>query len=167
LIPHVTLDLRIWRDCDDSVTEDGCFRLRRKLGAAMSCALAIAAALAATISGRTATAAATLDRAPYGTTQGGQAIDIFAMTNDHGLQVRFLSFGGVITEIDVPDRGPSLRHRARSQNLAGIRDAPWPFRRDHRPLRQPYRRRAVHAGGQSYHLIANKCAGKVLIDVFY
>ena len=26
------------------------------------------------------------------------------MTNDHGLRVRFLSYGGVITEIDAPDR---------------------------------------------------------------
>jgi aldose 1-epimerase len=90
------------------VTEDGCFRRRRKPGAAMGHTLAIAAALAAAISGRAATAAATLDRAPYGATQGGHAVDIFTMTNDHGLRVRFLSFGGVITEIDTPDRAGRL-----------------------------------------------------------
>src|SRR5260370_22604958 len=65
---------------------------------------AIAAALAAAITGGTESAAATLDQAPYGTTQGGIAVDIFTMTNDHGLRVRFLSLGGVITEVDVPDR---------------------------------------------------------------
>src|SRR5262250_3410996 len=66
--------------------------------------LAIAAILAVAVAGRAAGAAATLDRASYGTTQDGQAVDIYTMTNDHGLRVRFLSYGGVITEIHVPDR---------------------------------------------------------------
>src|SRR6266851_6740499 len=82
---------------------DLCSRLVGNLNATMGRAVAIAAALAATIAGRTADAVATLDHAAYGTTQGGQAVDIFTMTNDHGLRVRFLSLGGVITEIDVPD----------------------------------------------------------------
>jgi aldose 1-epimerase len=86
------------------LTIDMCFRLHDKLGANMARTFAIAAVLAAAITGRTANAAATLDHAPYGTTQGGQAVDIFTMTNDHGLRVRFLGLGGVITEIDVPDR---------------------------------------------------------------
>ncbi|MGC1411713.1 MAG: aldose epimerase family protein [Acetobacteraceae bacterium] len=46
----------------------------------------------------------TLDRAPFGTAQDGQAVDIFTMTNDHGLRIRFISYGGIITAIDVPDR---------------------------------------------------------------
>jgi len=86
------------------LTSDECLRLHRKLGAHMPHAFAIAAALAAAITGRTVNAAATLDHAPYGTTQRGQAVDIFTMTNDHGLRVRFLSLGGVTTAIDVPDR---------------------------------------------------------------
>ena len=32
------------------------------------------------------------------------AVEIHTLTNDHGLRVRFLSYGGVITEIDIPDR---------------------------------------------------------------
>src|SRR6266850_1037946 len=86
------------------LTSDECLRLYRKLGAHMPHAFAIAAALAAAITGRTVNAAATFDHASYGTTQRGQAVDIFTMTNDHGLRVRFLSLGGVIAEIDVPDR---------------------------------------------------------------
>jgi aldose 1-epimerase len=70
----------------------------------MVCAIAIAAALAAVMTSRTANAAATLDHAPYGTTQDGQAVDIYTMTNEHGLHVRFLSYGGVITEINTPNR---------------------------------------------------------------
>jgi len=76
--------------------------------------------LAAAITGGTANAAATLDQASYGTTQGGQAVDIFAMTNDHGMRVRFLSYGGVITEIDVPDRTGRLDNGA--LGLRSLRD---------------------------------------------
>ena len=78
------------------------------LGANIARASVIAMALAAAIPGRTADAAATLDHVQYGTTHGGQVVDIFTMTNDHGLRVRFLSLGGVITEIDVPDRAGRL-----------------------------------------------------------
>ena len=83
-------------------------RLHGIVGASIARASLIAVALAAAIPGRTADAAATLDHAQYGTTQGGQVVDIFTMTNDHGLRVRFLSLGGVITEIDVPDRAGRL-----------------------------------------------------------
>jgi aldose 1-epimerase len=75
-----------------------------KVSANRRCAVTIAAMLGAVVTGGTANGAATLDRAPYGTTQGGQAVEIFTMTNDHGLRVRFLSLGGIITEIEVPDR---------------------------------------------------------------
>jgi aldose 1-epimerase len=80
------------------------FKFRGKPGANMAVALAISLSLAAVAAGERANAAATLDHAPYGTTQGGQAVDIYTMTNEHGLRVRFLSYGGVITEIEVPDR---------------------------------------------------------------
>ena len=70
----------------------------------MAHALAISATLATAITAQTAHAAATLEHAPYGTTQAGQAVEIFTMTNDRGLIVRFLSYGGVITEIHAPDR---------------------------------------------------------------
>src|ERR1700674_4831077 len=84
------------------------FRMHGKPSAGKRRACAIAIALAASVTGGTANAAATLDRAPYGATQGGQAVEIFTMTNDHGLRVRFLSLGGVITEIDAPDRAGRL-----------------------------------------------------------
>ena len=86
------------------LTSDVFFRLQGKLSANMVCAFAIAAALAAVMTSRTANAAAPLDHAPYGTTQDGQAVDIYTMTNEHGLRVRFLSYGGVITEINTPNR---------------------------------------------------------------
>ncbi|HJZ14584.1 MAG TPA: aldose epimerase family protein [Stellaceae bacterium] len=86
------------------LTSDVCFRLHGKLSANMVCAFAIAAALASAMMSRTANADTTLDHVPYGTTQDGQAVDIYTMTNEHGLRVRFLSYGGVITEINTPNR---------------------------------------------------------------
>ncbi len=141
------------------VAEDGCFRLQRRRGAAMGYALAIAAALATAISGRMATAAATLDRAPYGATQGGQAVDIFTMTNDHGLRVRFLSFGGVIAEIDAPDRAGRLDDIVLGlRSLREYETLPGHFA----AITGRYANRIGGArfilGGQTYHLIANNGA---------
>jgi aldose 1-epimerase len=48
--------------------------------------------------------AAGIVRAAYGTLPDGRAVDIYTMQNDHGMTVKFLSLGGYITEIDVPDR---------------------------------------------------------------
>src|SRR5689334_15279137 len=90
------------------LTGGACFRLQGKSSTGKRRAHAIAAALAVLVTSLAAGAAAGLDHAPYGTTQGGQTVEIFTMTNDHGLRVRFLSLGGVITEIDVPDRAGRL-----------------------------------------------------------
>ena len=129
------------------------------LGANIARASVIAMALAAAIPGRTADAAATLDHVQYGTTQGGQVVDIFTMTNDHGLRVRFLSLGGVITEIDVPDRTGrldnivlGLKTAQEYETLPGHYGA----------ITGRYANRIGGAqftlGGQTYHLIANNGA---------
>jgi aldose 1-epimerase len=76
---------------------------RGKLGISLEGLVVIAAALTLAMTCRVASAAR-LDHTPYGMTDGGQAVEIFTMTNDQGMRVRFLSYGGVITEIDVPDR---------------------------------------------------------------
>ena len=113
----------------------------------------IAASLA---TGRTADAAATLERAPYGTTQGGQAVDIFTMTNDHGMRVRFISYGGVITEIDAPDRMGRLDDVVLGLGtLHEYETLPGHFG----AITGRYANRIGGAqftlGGQTYHLIAN------------
>jgi aldose 1-epimerase len=130
------------------------FRPVGKLGAG-----AVAAVLAAASVGNPANAAATLDRAPYGTTQGGEGVDIFTMTNDHGMRVRFLSLGGVVTEIDVPDRAGrpdnvvlGLRTLREYETLPGHFGA----------ITGRYTNRIGGAqftlNGQTYHLIANNGA---------
>jgi len=54
---------------------EACLGRHGKLSANMVRAFATAAVLAGMITGGTANADATLDHAPYGTTQGGQAVD--------------------------------------------------------------------------------------------
>jgi aldose 1-epimerase len=120
---------------------------------------AVAIAAAMTVTGGTPGAAGTLDRKPYGTTQGGQAVDIFTMTNDHGLRVRFLSYGGIITEIDAPDRSGRLDDVALGlRSLQDYETLPGHFG----AITGRYANRIGGAqfilGGQTYHLIANNGA---------
>jgi aldose 1-epimerase len=41
---------------------------------------------------------------PYGTTKNGQKVSEYVLRNARGAEVHFISYGGIITEIDVPDR---------------------------------------------------------------
>lgn len=43
-------------------------------------------------------------RAPFGTTPDGKPVSIMTLTNDHGVTVRVLSYGGVIQSVETPDR---------------------------------------------------------------
>jgi len=116
--------------------------------------MAIAAMMVAAMTGETA--AASLEHSSYGTTQDGRAVDIYTMTNAHGLRVRFLSYGGVITEISVPDRAGRM-----DDIVLGLRNL-----HDYETLSAHYgaitgRYANRIAGaqftldGQIYHLIAN------------
>ena len=138
------------------------FFAHSKRGAGMVCALSIAAATAASITSRAASAAATLDHAPYGMTQDGQAVEIYTMTNEHGLRVRFLSYGGVITEIDTPDRTGRLDNIV--LGLGTLREyetLPGHFG----AITGRYANRIGGAqftlNGQTYHLIANNGANNL------
>jgi aldose 1-epimerase len=132
------------------------FCLQGKVSANLARAFAIAAGLAVSITGGTVKAGTTLDREPYGTTQDGQAVDIFTMTNDHGLRVRFLSYGGVITGIDVPDRTGRLDNIVLGlRTLRDYETLPGHFG----AITGRYANRIGAAqftlNGQTYHLIAN------------
>jgi aldose 1-epimerase len=128
--------------------------LTGKLSAAAVRVCAIAAVLGVAVTARTANTAGALDHAPYGTTRDGQAVEIYTMTNEQGLRVRFLSYGGVITEIDVPDRrldniALGLRTLREYETLPGHFGA----------ITGRYANRIGGAqftlNGQTYHLIAN------------
>ena len=141
------------------LTNDARFGRCGKAAATTDRALAIAVVIAAAITDTMAGAAATLDREAYGATQSGQAVDLFSLTNDHGLRVRFLSYGGIITEIEVPDRTGRLDNIA--LGLRSLRDyetLPGHFG----AITGRYANRIGGAqftlGGQTYRLIANNGA---------
>ena len=47
-------------------------------------------------------------RAPYGRMPDGNAVEVFTLTNAKGVEVRAITYGGIITSIRVPDRSGAL-----------------------------------------------------------
>ena len=45
-----------------------------------------------------------LRRAPFGRTADGQPVELFTLTNAHGIEVRLTNYGGIITSLKAPDR---------------------------------------------------------------
>ena len=43
-------------------------------------------------------------RAAFGRTPAGEAVEVFTLTNPHGLAVRAATYGGTIVSLSVPDR---------------------------------------------------------------
>lgn len=64
----------------------------------------VASFCGALVAGTSAAAAGSIDSASYGKTSGGRDVSIYTLRNDNGFTVKFLDYGGVITEIDAPDR---------------------------------------------------------------
>jgi len=44
----------------------------------------------------------------YGTTADGRAVHLYSLSNAHGMSVKVLDYGGIITEINAPDREGKL-----------------------------------------------------------
>ncbi len=71
----------------------------------VSLSLLIALALALLVPGAgVAEAQGSIQVAPYGTTSGGESVDEYTLTNAHGMEVKIITYGGIITSIRVPDR---------------------------------------------------------------
>ena len=49
-------------------------------------------------------AAPRVQEAVYGVSSAGTTVHVFTLTNDHDVRVRILDYGGILTEVDVPDR---------------------------------------------------------------
>jgi aldose 1-epimerase len=51
---------------------------------------------------------ATISRAPFGNMPDGSAVEVFTLTNAHGVEVRAINYGGIIVSLRVPDRNGRL-----------------------------------------------------------
>ncbi len=51
---------------------------------------------------------AAVTRAPFGRTLDGEAVESFTLTNAHGVELRAISYGGIIVSLRVPDRDGRL-----------------------------------------------------------
>ncbi len=49
-----------------------------------------------------------MTRAPFGTTADGTAVEVFTLQNASGLELRAITYGGIITSLKVPDRTGAL-----------------------------------------------------------
>src|SRR5512132_4088706 len=78
-------------------------RCRRRRATGRSAAPSTADPVTAGAGGR-----ANVSRAPFGTTPARDPVDIFTLTNAHGLELRALTYGGTIVSLSVPDRNGAV-----------------------------------------------------------
>lgn len=45
---------------------------------------------------------------PFGTTPGGEAVQLFTLTNASGIEIKAISFGGIVISLRTPDRNGNL-----------------------------------------------------------
>ena len=64
----------------------------------------MAAGGAATSPVRTVTTTRSITRAPFGTTPDGRAVELFTLTNARGVELRAMTYGGIIVSLRTPDR---------------------------------------------------------------
>jgi aldose 1-epimerase len=93
--------------------------------AVAGCASSSSATVPASVSMGRATPGVT--RAPFGTTTDGKAVDIYTMTNSHGVEIRATNYGGLIVSVKTPDRNGHFDDIALGyDSLAGyLRDTPY------------------------------------------
>jgi aldose 1-epimerase len=72
----------------------------RFVGIAVSILCFVSAAAAAEAEPMTAG----IEKSDFGKTDDGTPVDLYTLTNVHGLKAKIMTYGGIITELDVPDR---------------------------------------------------------------
>src|SRR5262249_30908741 len=68
---------------------------------AISAAMAI---MLAAVLGTGAYAAPGVKKFPFGKTADGRAVEIYTLTNSHGMVAKVMTYGATLTELHVPDR---------------------------------------------------------------
>jgi aldose 1-epimerase len=76
----------------------------------MHLCLALLVAAAAALAAPSATASTatngdlSITKEPFGTTPDGIDVDRYTLTNAHGMQVKIITYGGIVQSLMVPDR---------------------------------------------------------------
>ncbi len=65
-------------------------------------------AVLAVVAGASAAQADDITHSSFGTLANGQTVDQYTLTNAHGMVVKFITLGGCITAIEVPDRNNKI-----------------------------------------------------------
>jgi len=71
--------------------------------------------------------AGSISSAAFGSTADGKAVSVYTLTNDRGASVKFLSYGGIITQINVPDRWGRIGNVVLGLNTAAEYEAKSPY----------------------------------------
>src|SRR5690242_18779583 len=45
-----------------------------------------------------------IPKSDYGKTQDGQPVEMYTLTNKNGMSAKVITYGAILTELDVPDR---------------------------------------------------------------
>lgn len=75
-----------------------------QLSRAVFVVLTVVLAVGFALTPGTALAQGQITSQPYGTTADGIAVDEYTLTNANGMEVKIITYGGIITSIRVPDR---------------------------------------------------------------
>jgi aldose 1-epimerase len=81
-------------------------RRSRRAGAAFVAALTLLIAWGC--SPKEAAMSRSVTQAPFGTTPDGEAVEIYTLENPHGIEVRAMTYGGIIVSLKTPDRSGAL-----------------------------------------------------------
>ena len=60
------------------------------------------------LSSMTGKGQAAVKKENFGKTASGQSVDVFTLTNAHGLEARITNYGGIVVSLKVPDRNGHL-----------------------------------------------------------
>ena len=76
----------------------------------MSIYRALFAGLLTIFAGEGALAAPQVSSADYGVTTEGKAVHVYTLTNSHGVSARILDYGGIIAQLNAPDRHGKVKN---------------------------------------------------------
>ncbi|HEX8848012.1 MAG TPA: aldose epimerase family protein [Gemmatimonadaceae bacterium] len=100
---------------------------RAAIGVTTLVALSASCASSGTMAAAGTRGSPSITRAPFGSTREGTAVEIFTLTNRHGIEMRATNYGGLIVSLKTPDRNGRFDDIVLGyDSLAGyLRDTPY------------------------------------------